>query len=715
MLKKRILSAVTAALTGITMLSSLAVNAAEKSLAPWSLYFAPQGEHEDFTKWADAQAQYDSNGYIYISKTEGSYAADCYLLTSENGGLGRFKASNNAQGYKGEYGSPAIGFTAPAAGEYQIDLYAKNFENHGGLNIANAGLGILNQEINAIENIKTIPLYGNNNADEPNKETNETSVVSLEAGDKLTMEFYSTEDAYLRGFRFSYKITDLASGMVYDSQKIGKDIAIPEKQYDSNVFDLGSYNKSQSRDNSMWSIYLSPTLYDDSWSDMSKWVNYPLEENRNADNNGIRIVSGTTQLSIYDSVGDGWFFWRPGGDAESNGFGTAIIGWTAPEAGTYIFDFEGFNFGTNVKGNSTRHRMAYKKAEETVPVFIENFENPGASANIGGRHTTQLSVEAGETIYLLSDANGDGWGDSMDMKYKITNANDASKSWSASDMYRYELNDSPYRLWYTNGGAVDLAGFKAADLLYQDDNHQVITTQTGKWDNPFIQIHSDGIISIVPEKTIENRKGSPVISFDVPADGFYKIDMNMVHDGAGGGAGTFIRLYKASGREKYLGDPIAVTNTLVHNGDKAEILKIVEAKKGDKIYLAAIPHVDGYAFHMSGHYKITKLEKFNFSYKQDEVDIFSAAELKSGSTFTASLDYLDNKAQNLTLVTAVYNAEGTMTAIGLSDPAVSQAGTPTPLTASLTLPEMTAGTTVRTFVVDGINTLVPLTEAKVLK
>ena len=700
---------------GITMLSSLAANAAEKyvSIDPWSFYFAPQAENTNAATWIEAPVQFDSAGYAYISKTSGTYSTDVHLAAT-GGEYGRVKAGSNDQGYEKSYGSPVLGFTAPASGEYKIDFYAVNYDNRGIDVIMNATHGLMKPD-NSVKIFHTTAISGW--AESP---TTDSVTVSLEAGDEITTKFTSNEDAFMRGCDFKYTVTDLASGRVYDATKITQDLTIPERDYGTNVFDLGNYNASSEKDNSMWSIYLSPTLYDDTWNDMGKWVNYPLEDSRNPDNNGIRIVSGTTQLSIYDSRADGWFFWRPAGDGESNGTGTMIIGWTAPESGNYIFDFEGFNFGSgDAKGDNTRHRLAYKKAGEASPTLIESFTNPGASQNVGGKHTTTLSVEEGETVYLLNDANIDGYGDSMDMRYTVTNASDGSKSWSASDMYKNELIDSPYRIWFVKHGDNDVADYMAANLIYNDEESRIIASKNDNWNGNYLSINSDGSFNARPDADDSLGGGNIAVTFDVPSDGIYKVEFDAQNINSEGTEEDWYEtsraiLYHMTGRDSSLGEELENTGR-IKRSEKSEFSHILSAQGGDKIILSINADNNSWMIHLFGHYKITKLEKFNFSYRQDNTNVSSASELLPGSTLTATLDYVDSKAQALTLVTAVYNSEGTMTAVGLSDPATSEPGVPTTLTASLTIPEMTEGSIVKSFVVDGINSLIPLTEADILE
>ena len=392
MLKKRILSAVTAVCMSASMFVSVA-NAAVESLAPWSLYFTPQWEHYNFEAWTPADIQRFDEGNVYISKVVGNSVTDVHLA-AEPAGENRFKVGSDAQGYNGAYGSVAIGFDAPVTGDYEVEFYAKNMEGLTYHNAAYSMLGVLNTETNTIEQIRADGLHGNAIADEPDAYVEYTQVVSLDAGEKMTMKFWSATDAYCRMFRLRYKITDLTSGKVYDFNKAGKDAVVPVAVEESNVYDLSDYYLSNAVDNSMWSLWFAPDAQGSAWTDMNTWVAKSIEENRDAATRRVSVSSGTASFTIYDNRPDGWFNWRPEGDAASQGTGTAVIGWTAPEAGDYYFDFEIFNMGTDVRGDDTFHRIASLKAGETTPVSVSTFNMPGSSKQELGSKKIQLKVEA---------------------------------------------------------------------------------------------------------------------------------------------------------------------------------------------------------------------------------------------------------------------------------------------------------------------------------
>lgn len=719
MLKKKLISAVTAVCMGVTLLSSFAVSAAEKTLAPWSVYYAPKDENQNYSNWLKGNVVWE-NGCAKLPQSEGSEL----ILQNRTDGYATLKVAADSKGYNAQYGAAAIGFTAANAGDYQIYFYADNNspEPNSDKGIAIANFGSVDKSTNTITMFDTAVVDGYASGDYPT--TTYTKTVSLDKDEELVAKFASSYDGFKRVMNIKYQVTDLTTGIVYDYNKIGN-VIVPEAPLTKTSWDLSEYYKSNDKDNSMWSVYMAGNMADymdssDTYSDMTAWQEYPIENYRSASTNGIHIQNGETEFEFYDSCPEGWFWWRPAACKNSNGKGTAVIGWTAPEAGTYAFEFEAFNKGQGDAKSTegTNHIIGYKKNGETVLTVLDSFDVPAANTATLGKFAAQYKLEAGETIYLLNDAGSDGWGDSVDMKYKVTNINDTSKSWSASDMYKNELTDSPYRLWYSKHGETDISKYFAANLLYHEDEGRVIASKNADWGGNYLSINNDGSFNARPESD-DDIGGNLGITFDVPADGFYKVSLDIQNINNEGTEDDWYEtsravLYHLSGRNSNVGDKLEDTGR-IKRIEKSEFTHLLSAKKGDKILLNINADNNSWMIHLKGHYNITKLEKFNYSYKQGTSTVSAVSELTQGETLTASLDYVDNKAQNLTLVTAVFNAEGTMTAIGVSDPVTSVAGQPAAVSASLTVPEITAGTVVRTFIVDGLNSLVPLNTPDVLE
>lgn len=710
MVGKKLISVAAAVCMGATMLSGLCVNAAEKSLAPWSVYFAQKDEFEDYSKFLPAELTFN-NGKASLPP------AGEVLLSNRADGYTTAKAAADAKGYQGKYGSAAIGFTAPEAGSYEIYFYADNNISGGGNHdkgMSKMTFGTVDKAENKVGAFDEVSIDGYNSSG--NKQTEYTKTVELAKGEELLAKLATSFDGYLRSLNLKYQIKDLTSGALYDYNNVG-DVVVPTAKSEKNTWNPSDYRTLKDKDNSMWSIYLTTDVGGEAWKDFSTWKAYPIEDNRNASTNGVSIQSGTTQLGIYDSRPNGWFYWRPAGDHESNGTGTAVIGWTAPAAGTYVFEVSGFNYGTDVKsGESTAHKMAYKAADSNEMTELNTFTIPGAAKNTQGDFKAQYTVAEGETIYLLNDPGYDGWGDSVDLRFVVTDASNPANRWSASDMYKQEIENSPFKYWYSKHGETSLSRYYAANLFQSGDGIKTTNT-TAEIPNLF-EIKSDGSFYARPEAdgTIGGNLG---LTFDVPEDGFYRVDFDAQNVNPEGGEESWYEtsraiLYHLTGRTAVVGDELENTGR-IKKSEKSEFSHLISAKRGDKILLNINADNNSWKIYLKGHYNITKLDKFNYSYTQDGSKITAASELTAGAALTANLDFLADSEQSITLVTAVYNQNGTMTAVGVSEPVTAAAGAVTPVSASLTVPELTGGEYVRTFVVDGINTLVPLNAADELK
>lgn len=146
-----------------------------------------------------------------------------------------------------------------------------------------------------------------------NKTTEYTNVVELSKGQEMIAKLATTADGFKRVLNVKYQIKNLTTGILYDYNNVG-DIVVPTADSEKSTWNPSDYRTLKDKDNSMWSIYLAGNIEDwknpSNWQDFSKYVEYPIEDNRSASNNGVYIKSGATELSIYDSCPDGWF----GGD-----------------------------------------------------------------------------------------------------------------------------------------------------------------------------------------------------------------------------------------------------------------------------------------------------------------------------------------------------------------------------------------------------------------
>ena len=198
-------------------------------------------------------------------------------------------------------------------------------------------------------------------------------------------------------------------------------------------------------------------------------------------------------------------------------------------------------------------------------------------------------------------------------------------------------------------------------------------------------VRANGTFEAIPSGTAGYNNA---VMFDVPKDGFYKVEFTGTNTNseADAPANGYAALYKITGRDTTIGNQLANSGGLVQN-DYKYFAHTVQATAGDKLLLNLNTNSDAYKLRMGGKYRITRLEKVNYGLVQNNIFVKDFAELKAGSTLTATVDYLDDAATSVQAVVAFYDVNGNMKAYGVSDAVTTTAGTPSTISAEVTVPE----------------------------
>lgn len=486
------------------------------------------------------------------------------------------------------------------------------------------------------------------------------------------------------------------------------------------VWNLGKSSVISSGYNAVWSIYMAGNMQDmndssDEWSKFDLWQKYLPEENINNLTNGVQIVRGKSELDIYSSKSGGRFSWKPASCAESDGKGTAVIGWTASESGTYIVETGGYNKGINgVKSTeATNHKIVSRKAGENNLTLLDEFSIYSASDGREYVLEKKYTLEAGETIYLMNDAGTDGYGDDLDIKFNVTKADEPQKIWRASDMYRQKIKDSPFRLWFVQHDNPKLSDYYAADLIAE--NNGLSACKGISVGSSYITTDGNGYFYAAPDED-DTLGGNLGVSFDVADDGFYDVDFsvrNIVGEGDDYAENSQAKLYYITGHDEIFGEPLEKIEEI--DEGTSSFSHRLYAGKGDKILLNIEADYDSYGINLKGTYKITKLKTLSCVYRLNGNEITFASELSGGGILTENVDYLAEKSGNTVIISAVYNSEGKMIDVGVSDAVAAEKGSIYAVTLNMNIPTDENAVKIKTFAFNNTALPNPFTEVEILE
>jgi len=705
---RKLLSFVLALSILATMISSITVaNAAKKNVDPWHVYYALREQFEDLSAYSLADDIWTANGHLGRAPyNENSFGKVGSAIGARLGFDSQGTTVNGVQ-----YGSVAVVFKAPVAGTYVFDFAVEQIGDQGYSGSLNVGTV---DDQDAITEIQT-HIFGQNGTSYDNF----TNALTLEAGERAIMKLNSGVNGLWASWwnGIEYKMTNTATNKTY-SFFDGASVELPEVILEKKQWTLGENRVPKAVDTSVWSYGWTSNVGDNGvaiggWEDTTTWTVINPETAANANGVGIFNQNGTSWVNTQD-INGGWMQWKPDGDASSNGKGTLAIGWTAPAAGSYIFDLDFVNVGLGEQWTSdkTQHVFAYKKADETTATYLEIFQMPGSTGAgnepVPGKKTVKLDVEEGETIYLLNDSNGDGWMDKAIMKYRVIDAADTTKVWNPAASSTYQLSDSPFNVYTGANGITSLSNLVPfTKLIYDATQTRCQYTTSDPWSR--MTITDNGFHATINDE----GTGCPVgryITFEAPVDGCYKADFAVKN--ANGEAyapnPASISLYHAKERTGTVGTALATVtgeDGKIPRDRYVTISKIVKMTAGEKLLFAVNPS-DGWVFAPTGTVTVKYLEEYNFTTQQNGSVITEASELVSGATLLTTLDYLAEETRTIQIVTAVFDRYNTMHEVDISDALSAAAGEVTTFETELVVPDVD-GAVVKTFVIDGINTLKP--------
>lgn len=201
-----------------------------------------------------------------------------------------------------------------------------------------------------------------------------------------------------------------------------------------------------------------------------------------------KLRSGYTEMSVYPGEGTGvvsvdgkysmphlsWenpttenplIYIRPEGDAKvktGTGKGQIVLAFTAPRGGSYEFDFEAQNIGTDVLGGDgvTATFTFYGENNNYDATIIESFVIGFSKAELETYSFKEvIKLKRGQTVALRLDANIDGYGDKLKTRYSVSTTQEEGTTYVNNGLYgllatppsEKQNSSAPYReglVWF---------------------------------------------------------------------------------------------------------------------------------------------------------------------------------------------------------------------------------------------------------------------------
>lgn len=221
----------------------------EETIKPWSLYYAKKASLQTLFGELDCtelvEADYTNTNSLFLVNPnttlnqlifrENSDSTLTMKLTKDINGYNPngIYSENGVPAQEGTHGALAIGFTAPHAGDYTVEMkIVHSFANATtaqSTNLARSYIAVLDKETNVMNYNTMTNLTGGNSTVE------NTALFTLAEGDELVNYLTSTDDGFERQFTIFYTVTDESNGRVYNLSNIGE-IEYPDPTVENYVY-----------------------------------------------------------------------------------------------------------------------------------------------------------------------------------------------------------------------------------------------------------------------------------------------------------------------------------------------------------------------------------------------------------------------------------------------------------------------------------------------
>jgi len=446
-------------------------------------------------------------------------------------------------------------------------------------------------------------------------------------------------------------------------------------------------------------------------------------------NNGYMWCSIETNMQAKPSVS-----WKANNSSgtvavrldNDNGFGSGkgqvAVCFTVPNDGVWKVDSKITNTGTDVFGGDGGSALlsVIKTGETTAPSdrswsYYIPTSVPAQTSNVA--IAQNLTLQAGDKIYLRVSCNYDGYADNFVVKHIITNVTNDS---NASVIRRYDLSSVALR----NLGQWSF--YSASKYESNPDNYSTLLPTWGQWGMYVAYFESnrwatpyffadDGSSTIYPRG--DNIGGTPikvVAGWTAPESGCYKVYIQTSNVGPGdqkGGDGGFIRINTLlAGSATYTTDKTITLGASMPSGNTVYTETVVKnLNVGDRIMLESDPNWDGWGDLFATNYNITKIEPaFSIAFNVGgTVKTYGQLNKNDVVNTTATFSNATSDTLPATFFIGLYEAN-TLKAVYPANSVSFAPGEQKTIPLQFTMPDASANLSMKAFIWSDFNSIKPL-------
>jgi len=728
MLKKKIMSVI----VGATMLISQAANfvlAAEQSTIPWGYYSASASTWDDVSTWHKLSSKMNAGNQFEIYNEGHESQAPIIRMYDGYAGFDEIRvvptSDAKAVGTEGEVndkiapitqtnrGSLIISFTVPYSGDWNIDADCISRGAESGTGTAGyMELSVISGGVSADVDGSETAIPGG--AAEVKSASLEKE-IELVKGEIVALKVKSTSDSYGRNFAYNYVISDANNPSIsFNALDGGKYVSVnTQKAFNPSI---NAVVEDKDTMDAAWDVKFAQ---DTDWvGDEAYTIANWKAPTKVDDGQQLYTIEGAgptkkSIINIHPGFPNGTFRVRPAGATSTQtdrqtDFYNSVIEWTAPQDGDYVIEFKGKD--TPKDGNTTTSASNYVLANSNTgdvkALVLDTFTVAGSASGAVTEEQWMYSLKSGEKMYLIIDegTKGDAWGDDLYLNYKITDTV-TGKEWDFAKYKNGRLENSDFSFMTSN------LSDKITRLFYRnsfgtDDAGNIVSSMTGEAKNSYITIYNDGTMGL---KTTSAQKN--LIAFDAPETGYYKVDLVGINLGTGSETGTELVLLKNEAYGLTI-ETAAVLGSMILKGENETnaVSKVVHLNKNDRIWLTNTPQGSTTGIDVNVKYNISIVENFDVTYKSNAMPVYYAADVASGAALSADVVYVSDTALDATVVLAGYDSEGKMVAADMLDTTFA-ANSSDAKTLSITLAEGQSIKNAKVFIIESMDTMIPVTGA----